>query len=801
MDYNPQDFEQKWIDKWQSDELYKTTDKPDAENYYVLEMFPFPSGKLHIGHVRNYSLGDVLARYKRMSGCNVLYPMGYDSLGMPAENAAKARDIHPKEWTLKCIDDMHEQQVRLGFSYDWSRKVVTCLPDYYHWNQWIFIQLFNKGLAYKKKAAVNWCEPCQTVLANEQVEDGQCWRCKSLVIQKELSQWFFKITDYAEELLDDIDTLEGWPEKVRLMQKNWIGQSTGVELTFPICDSDETITVYTTRPDTAYGITYLVVAPEYDRLAEWVANTPYQADVEAFIEKSKARTAIERSDETKPKEGVFTGKYFTSPFTGEKCPIWVSDYVLMGYGTGAVMAVPAHDTRDFQFAKRYDLAVNVVIQNAENSLAAESMTEAFTTEGTMVASESFTGLPSGEAKAKIAEFSESKGWGTKTVNYKLRDWLVSRQRFWGTPIPIVYCESCGMVPESESALPVKLPDAVSFEGQGNPLATVDSFVETTCPSCKGKATRETDTMDTFVDSSWYFLRYCSPHQSDAPFSKEDVKQWAPVDQYIGGVEHAVLHLLYARFFTKVLRDLGLTDLNEPFQRLLTQGMVLKDGAKMSKSLGNTVDPGSIIEKYGADTARVFILFGAPVERDLDFSDAGVDGAFRFLKRVFTLATSLSAHPCTNEKALDTLLHKTIQRVTQDIERFSYNTAISRMMELVNGMYSHGVTAASIKVLLQLLAPFAPFMTEELWHFLGEKDSIHISPWPVFDPKKVIDETITVVFQVNGKVRDKVDVARDLDKPALQALAEASEKIQGFTDGKTVVKTIVVPNKLVNLVVK
>ncbi len=733
--YKPLDFEEKWLQSWADRGLYRIDDSSDKPKYYLLEMFPYPSGKLHMGHVRNYTLGDTLARFKRMNGFNVLYPMGFDALGLPAENAAKAYGVHPEKWTLDNITYMEGQQKRLGFSYDWDREVITCLDRYYRWNQWIFIQLFNKGLAYKKKAPVNWCENCQTVLANEQVQDGRCWRCKSHVIQKELSQWFFKITAYADELLDGLNTLDGWPEKVKTMQENWIGKSTGMEIDFPIEGSNETIRIYTTRPDTVFGITYMALAPEHPKALEWVKN--YQKDV----------------SDPKTKKGVYTGKNFKNPFTGDILPIWIADYVLMGYGSGAIMAVPAHDERDRDFAEANGLSVK---------------------------------------DAPLATEKDYEGRGKKTVNYRLRDWLLSRQRYWGTPIPIVYCDACGMVPEAN--LPVLLPKDVDFKVQGNPLDSLASFVNTQCPTCGKAARRETDTMDTFVDSSWYFLRYCSPKDDTQPFDKKEAEKWLPVDQYIGGVEHAVLHLLYSRFFTKALRDLGLVDIDEPFRRLMTQGMVLKDGSKMSKSVGNVVDPNTIIEKYGADTARLFILFGAPPERDLDWSDKGVEGCFRFLSRVYRLCSEPEEFPLKAD--LQKQLHKTIKSVTDDIERFSYNTAIARLMELVNFMYLNGADAKGIEILLTLLAPFAPFISEELWK---GKESIHLQTWPSYDPALIVDEMVTVVVQINGKVRDKLEISRDISKEEIEKMALTNEKIQKYLGGKPADKIIYVPNKILNIV--
>jgi len=804
MDYKPLDFETRWQENWQAQLLYAAnntnTEKP---KYYVLEMFPYPSGKLHMGHVRNYSLGDAFARFKRMNGYDVLYPMGYDSLGLPAENAAKAHQVHPETWTLEKIEQMKAQQLRLGLSYDWNRQVITCLPEYYKWNQWFFLQMFKKGLAYKKKAPVNWCNTCATVLANEQVDDGKCWRCKNEVVQKELEQWFFKITAYAEALLNGLKTLEGWPEKVKLMQENWIGRSEGVEIDFKVEGRSDVLTVYTTRPDTVYGITYLVLAPEHPLVLEWVKGTAYEASAKALIEQTKGLSKIDRTDASKPKQGLFIGEYVISPFTQEKIPIWIADYVLMDYATGAVMAVPAHDQRDFEFAKTHQLPIKVVIQPQSEPISEATLTEAFCEAGVMAEPLEHKGQTNASFKQTVANWVENQKVGRKKINYKLRDWLLSRQRYWGTPIPIIYCPSCGMVEVPEHELPVKLPKDIVFTWEGNPLDKADSFVNTSCPSCKGPAKRETDTMDTFVDSSWYFLRYCSAQSTEKPFEKTAVQKWMSVDQYIGGVEHAVLHLLYARFFTRALHDLGLVDVQEPFKQLLTQGMVIKDGAKMSKSLGNTVDPGEIIDRYGADTARIFILFGAPVERDLEWSDTAVEGSFRFLGRVFRLCTDLQRFPLQKgqEETVRRLTHQCIQKVTADIQAFSYNTAISKLMELVNTFYTQGTTAEYAEILVKMLAPFAPFMTEELWSIWGKKDSIHTQQWPVFNPDWVQESVATIVIQVNGKLRDSLQVPMNTAQDEVEKLAFELEKVQKFLEGNEVVKHIFVPNKLLNVVVK
>lgn len=761
MDYQPLVIEKKWRQIWEESDLYKTPVRSQKPSYYVLEMFPYPSGQLHMGHVRNYSLGDTLARFKRMQGFDVLYPMGFDSFGLPAENAAIKQQIDPEAWTLSNVKSMEEQLKSLGFSYDWSREVVTCVPEYYRWNQWIFLKLYEKGLIYRKNGFVNWDPVDQTVLANEQVIQGRGWRSGAEVEQREIVQWYIRITDYAEELLQDLDTLTEWPESVKTMQRNWIGKSTGLSIRFPVVGSDETIEVYTTRPDTVYGITYLALAPEHPKVTEWA-----DADINSFVEASKKISKIDRGDDSKPKTGKFLGQYVTSPFTGEQIPVWTADYVLMDYGTGAVMAVPAHDERDAAFAKTYQLPVKQMECTS---------------------------------KEEIIDLVESNDWGKKTINYRLRDWLISRQRYWGTPIPMLYDEAGEVVPESLDHLPVLLPKDAIFTGQGNPLDKAPSFK--TVERNRKTYRRETDTMDTFFDSSWYFLRFCDPKNSELPFDFEAANSWMPVDQYIGGVEHAVLHLLYARFFTKALRDLGLVSVNEPFKRLLTQGMVLKDGSKMSKSVGNTVDPGSIIREYGADTARLFILFGAPVERDLDWSDEGVEGAFRFLRRVFKLVTEPTSVKSGSELALEKICHKTVFRVTEDIDRFSYNTAISRMMELTNFMTSHGTTQKANEILLLLLAPFAPFMTEEAWKFLGHSKSIHKAAWPKYDPALLVDDEVTIVAQVNGKLRGQFVVPKGISREDMEALAKSDERVAKFLLEVTIIKVVFVPDKLLNFVVK
>ncbi|RAP33832.1 leucine--tRNA ligase [Candidatus Marinamargulisbacteria bacterium SCGC AG-410-N11] len=804
MEYSPLTIEEKWLQKWEESKLYQVNKDNISNPYYVLEMFPYPSGNLHMGHVRNYTIGDTLARFKRMNGFEVLYPMGYDSFGLPAENAAIQNNVDPNQWTLANIDTMIKQQQRLGLSYDWSCKLATCQPDYYHWNQWIFIQMYNKGLIYRKKGWVNWDPVDLTVLANEQVIDGKGWRSGADVEKKEIEQWYIKITDYAEELLSDLDSLDEWPERVKIMQRNWIGKNTGTEAIFQIEDENGnnkgSIPVFTTRPDTLCGVTYLVLAVEHPLTSNLTSGTKYQDDVQKFVQDTLKSSNQERTDMNKPKKGLFLGHYVINPITGEKAPLYTGNYVLMEYGTGAVMAVPAHDQRDFEFAKEHNLPIKVVIQDSTSSLDSESMTQAFTEPGLLVNSSQFNELSSNQAKQDITHWLINNKKGSEKTTYRLRDWLISRQRFWGTPIPIIYDEDNNPHPVSEEELPVKLPENVNFSGQGNPLANTASFAKT---SKHNKLfTRETDTMDTFFDSSWYFFRYTDSQNKKLPFESKNANQWLPVDQYIGGIEHAVLHLLYARFFTKVLRDLGLSDVNEPFKRLLCQGMVLKDGAKMSKSLGNTVDPASIISKYGADTARLFILFGAPVDRDLDWSDDGVEGSFRFLKRFFIICSQWEKHPLKGDQNnLNKKLHKTIQSVTNDIQRFSFNTAISRLMELMNFYYSNGISKEAAIITTQLIAPFAPFLAEELWSILEQSNSVHKSKWPSYDQQLIIEETSTIVIQVNGKVRDKFQIERNTDQETIKSLALKSEKIQKYTNTAEIIKIIHVPNKLLNIVVK
>lgn len=821
--YNFTEIEKKWQDVWEKEDAFKTVEDYDKEKYYVLEMFPYPSGKLHMGHVRNYSIGDVIARFKRLKGYNVLHPMGWDSFGLPAENAAIKNDIHPAIWTDSNIAEMHRQLQGLGFSYDWDREVATCKEEYYKWMQWIFIQFYNKGLAYKKDNPVNWCPSCQTVLANEQVVDGCCERCHTPVTKKRLSQWYLKITDYADRLLKDLDKMPGWPEKVKLMQKNWIGRSTGAEVTFEIENFSKKLQIYTTRPDTLFGVTYMVLAPEHPFVPELTNGTKYEAAVKAYQEECQHKSEIERTSLTKEKTGVFTGCYGVNPVNGKKVPIFISDYVMMDYGTGAIMAVPAHDQRDFEFAKKFDLDIVPVVDSQNPEIDINNLTEAFVAEGTMINSGKYTGMNNKEAIEEITKDLEADGLGKAQVNYKLRDWLISRQRYWGCPIPMVYCEECGWVPEKEENLPVKLPTDVEFTGKGDsPLKTSKTFGETTCPCCGKKAVREFDTMDTFVDSSWYFLRYCDAHNSEKPFDKKKADYWMNVDQYIGGVEHAILHLLYARFFQMVMHDLGLVDAEEPFDNLLTQGMVIKDGAKMSKSLGNIVSPEEIQAKYGADTARLFILFAAPPEKELDWSDAGVEGSYRFLNRVYRLVqeyvneirgdfrgSETITIQSAEDKALNFQLNATVKKVTEDAGgRFSFNTAISSIMELVNALYKYKqgevnvpLMNDAIEKLILILNPFVPHITEELWNDLGHEDRVYQQNWPEFDPAALELETVEIIVQVNGKLKDKMAFEKNAEKSAIEEAALASERVQDAIAGKSVVKTIVVPNKLINFVVK
>ena len=824
--YAPHDIEAKWQKYWEENKTFKVEMDKDKPKSYVLEMFPYPSGNLHMGHVRNYSIGDVIARFRTMKGFNVLHPMGWDSFGMPAENAAIKHNIPPKKWTLENIANMTRQLKALGLSYDWDREVTTCKEDYYKWTQWFFELFYKRGLAVKKESAVNWCDTCNTVLANEQVIDGKCWRCDHEVVKKDLSQWFFKITDYADELLKDFDLLPGWPERVKTMQHNWIGRSEGLEFSFEIPALNDTVAVYTTRPDTAYGVTFMALAAEHPLLKKICENNPKADEINAFCERVRNQSEIERTSSESEKEGVFTGVYCINPFTGRKVEIWVTNYVLYDYGTGAVMGVPTGDQRDWMFADKYGIEKIVTICPIGKELKLEEMTCAYEEkEGMLVNSGEFTGMEMHKAMSAIMDKAEAEGFGKRRVNYRLRDWLISRQRYWGAPIPIIYCPHCGEVLVPEDQLPVRLPEDVSFTaGAKSPLATSEEFVHCKCPKCGADAIRETDTMDTFLCSSWYYLRYTDAHNDKMPFDKELNNYWGPVDQYIGGIEHAILHLLYSRFFVKVLRDAGLVDYDEPFSNLLTQGMVIKDGAKMSKSLGNVVSPEEILSKYGADTARLFILFAAPPERELEWSDQGVEGSFRFLNRIWrivqafeaVLAQKVTEYDHSNlseaDKDLRRVLHSSIKKVTNDIEtRFNFNTAISTMMELVNALYAYkeaakepnaGLIYEAISDLIKMMSPFVPHITEELWRgAIDANSSVHEQSWPECDEEALKVDNVEIVLQVNGKVRGRLTVPAEATKEELEKIAMADANVQAHIGDATVRKVICVPGRLVNIVAK
>jgi len=824
--YAPHDIEAKWQKYWEENKTFKVEMDKDKPKSYVLEMFPYPSGNLHMGHVRNYSIGDVIARFRTMKGFNVLHPMGWDSFGMPAENAAIKHNIPPKKWTLENIANMTRQLKALGLSYDWDREVTTCKEDYYKWTQWFFELFYKRGLAVKKESAVNWCDNCNTVLANEQVIDGKCWRCDHEVVKKDLSQWFFKITDYADELLKDLDLLPGWPERVKTMQHNWIGRSEGLEFSFEIPALNDTVAVYTTRPDTAYGVTFMALAAEHPLIKKICENNPKADEINAFCERVRNQSEIERTSSESEKEGVFTGVYCINPFTGRKVEIWVTNYVLYDYGTGAVMGVPTGDQRDWMFADKYGIEKIVTICPVGKELKLEEMTCAYEEkEGMLVNSGEFTGMEMHKAMSAIMDKAEAEGFGKRRVNYRLRDWLISRQRYWGAPIPIIYCPHCGEVLVPEDQLPVRLPEDVSFTaGAKSPLATSEEFVHCKCPKCGADATRETDTMDTFLCSSWYYLRYTDAHNDKLPFDKELNNYWGPVDQYIGGIEHAILHLLYSRFFVKVLRDAGLVDYDEPFSNLLTQGMVIKDGAKMSKSLGNVVSPEEILSKYGADTARLFILFATPPERELEWSDQGVEGSFRFLNRIWRIVQAFEAvlaqkvteydHSNLNEadKDLRRVLHSSIKKVTNDIEtRFNFNTAISTMMELVNALYAYkeaakepnaGLIYEAISDLIKMMSPFVPHITEELWRgAIDANSSVHEQSWPECDEEALKVDNVEIVLQVNGKVRGRLTVPAEATKEELEKIAMADTNVQAHIGDATVRKVICVPGRLVNIVAK
>lgn len=819
--YNFDQIERKWQKRWVENSDFSVHSEPGRPEYYVLEMLPYPSGALHLGHVRNYSLGDSVARFKRLQGYNVLHPIGWDAFGLPAENAAIKNQIPAEKWTLDNIRRMKAQCRRLGFSYDWDREIATCLPDYYRWNQWFFLKMYEKGLAYKKTGLVNWCPGCQTVLANEQVVDGRCWRDDSEVIQKELEQWYFRITDYVEELLEGIESLEDWPEKVKTMQRNWIGKSTGARIRFQLEGAGaQSIQVFTTRVDTIFGATFMVLAPEHPLVREWCNDPEYGPALADFAAEMQRDGTVKRTSEETEKKGVFTGRYAINPFSGEKIPVWVANFVLMEYGTGAIMAVPAHDERDHEFATKYGIPVRTVIQPADEggNTDGKEGDRAFTDYGVLVESGQFTGLTSEEAQQKMCELAVRQGFGEAAVTFRLKDWGVSRQRYWGTPIPIIYCPECGTVPVPEDDLPVLLPRLEAIKLGGSPLKEESGFVDVECPKCGGAARRETDTMDTFVDSSWYFYRYTDPHNEELPFEPEKARYWFPVDIYIGGVEHAVLHLIYMRFFTRVMRDLRLAPLDEPVKALFTQGMVLKDGAKMSKSLGNVVSPDEIVQEYGADALRLFIQFCAPPDGDLDWNEQGLEGCYRFLNRFWRLVQSYGANADSNGeldpselsepgRALLRKLHQTIAKVTDDLERLHQNTAVAAIMELLNSVYSYidrddpdpRLMGEVLSLMTLLLAPFAPHIAEEAWERLGHEGGLVASSWPQFDSELTREEKVEIVVQVNGRIRSRFMASPSISREEMERFARSDERVEANLEGRTVRKVIVIPGKLVNIV--
>jgi len=813
--YNPSVIEPKWQKIWEEKSSFKSKDNDKSEKFYQLEMFPYPSGRIHMGHVRNYTIGDAIARYKRMKGYNVLHPMGFDAFGMPAENAAITHNTHPAKWTYENIDYMIKELKRLGFAYDWERLLITCDPDYYKWEQKIFIEMFKRGMVYKKKSRVNYCPNCKTVLANEQVDDGKCWRCSGQVEEREMDEWFFKITDYADELIDDMRELEkGWPRKVLTQQINWIGKSKGAFIKFKIKGIDDYLEVFTTRPDTLFGVTFASIAPDHPKLKELIKDEDIKRRLDEFIEKQKNIT----NEYDKDKEGFFSGIYIINPVNNETVPLYVANFVLMEYGTGVVMAVPAHDQRDFEFANKYGLKKRIVIYKDGMPKSADDLTEAYTDEGVLINSGKFNGEDNEKAKQDIVEWLKQKNLARETYQYKLRDWNISRQRYWGAPIPIVYCEHCGVVPEKIENLPVKLPEDVQITGEGgSPLSNQKSFVETICPVCGAKAKRETDTFDTFVESSWYFLRYCSPKYDKDIFDKEAVEYWMNVDQYVGGIEHAVMHLLYARYFTKVLRDLGYLKFNEPFKRLLTQGMVIKDGAKMSKSKGNVVDPDDIIKQYGADTARLFVLFAAPPEKDLEWSEEGVEGSYRFLNRVWRLVyknknlISKDYDVAINSdrlKKLNYTINYTIKKVTNDLEHYHFNTAIASLMEYTNFLQSFNpkskneevLFAKALRYLIVMISVFAPHIAEEMYSMTKSQGLVIDEKWPVYDESALIMKETTIAVTINGKLRDTISTGMDSDKDTVFEKAMMSNKVKKHIQGKDVKKIIFVKNRLLNIVV-
>ncbi|MEI6438341.1 MAG: leucine--tRNA ligase [Candidatus Omnitrophota bacterium] len=824
MPYTTNDIrrvEEKWQKYWSEHKIFRAEEKPGKEKYYVLEMFPYPSGKIHMGHVRNYTIADVIARYKMMRGFNVLHPMGYDAFGQPAENAAIKRGVSPGEWTYKCIDDMRAGLAKMGFSYDWDRELATCDASYYKWNQWLFIKMFEKGLAYKKGSPVNWCPSCATTLANEEVINGACWRCKNEVTQKDLEQWYLKITHYSEALLEDLKKLNNWPSRVIAMQENWIGKSYGADIYFNVKGTSDVITVFTTRPDTIFGATYVTLAPEHPLVKKLSKGTAQEAAVTAFVEKAANTSKSLRMSGDQRKDGVFTGAFAINPVNGREVPIWIGDYVLMEYGTGAIMAVPTHDQRDFEFATEHKLPMIVVISDAARpGLIPEQMTKAYDDAGTLVNSSQFNGVANEEAKKNISLWMEEQKMGKVSVHWRLRDWLISRQRYWGAPIPMIYCKVCGIVPVPEAQLPVELPKDAPITGEGgSPLAKVKEFVECKCPKCGKDARRETDTMATFFDSSWYFLRYCDAHNDKAIFDKAKAAYWMPVDQYIGGIEHAILHLLYSRFFTKFIRDLGLVAVDEPFDRLLTQGMVLKDGEVMSKSKGNVVDPDEVIAKFGADTLRMFILFAAPPEDQLEWNPAGLEGNWRFINRIWNAVDTRYVKGAAGQgsmdgedKKLELERHAAVKKVTESMEGgFKFNTAISAVMVLMNAVDKYQVPSGdarkavllnkAIETAVLLLAPFIPHAAEEMWSMAGKTDTsvAHVA-WPTYDEKALVTDTVRIAAQVNGKVRGEFEVPRDADEAILRPIVLADEGVQRHVAGKEIKKFIVIKNKLVSIVV-
>lgn len=826
MGYDFSTIEKKWQKRWESEGTFNVERDPDREKFYCLEMFPYPSGALHMGHLRNYSIGDMLARFLMMEGKQVLHPMGYDAFGLPAENAAIKYETHPHKWTWDNIEHMTDQLKRMGCSYDWRRRVETCNPNYYHWTQWLFLQFHRKGLAYRKTAPVNWCESCGTVLANEQViNDGHCWRCATPVVKKNLEQWFLRITDYAQELLDSLEDLPGWPERVKLMQRNWIGRSEGVRLRFALYGNSVEIETFTTRIDTIFGVTFLALSPEHPAVSFIADRSPKKDEIEEFVTSSMAQTEREQAAAGGEKRGIDTGLFAVNPVNGERVPVWIANYILMEYGTGAIMGVPAHDQRDFDFARKYSIPVIPVINPPTGEvLDGKTMDVAFEEDGIQCNSGKFDGMPSSEALPAMTQWFVSSGWGEREINFRLRDWLISRQRYWGAPIPIIYCDKCGAVPVPESDLPVELPLDIKMRTGVNPLATAEEWKRVPCPKCGGPGIRETDTMDTFICSSWYFLRFASPWTGKAPFETDDTDYWMAVDQYIGGIEHACLHLIYARFFTKFLADCGMLKVREPFTNLLTQGMVIKDGAKMSKSRGNVVDPDEIITKWGADTARLFILFASPPEKDLDWSNQGVEGAHRFLQRVYRLVETnqeglrgaskevLPMASISDKKARDLKrrIHYTIQRVTRDIEEEKqFNTAVARLMELSNDLGSFSPASGDewalfregVEVLLTLLTPIAPHICEEMWEMTEGEGLISERRWPQVDESALVLDNITVVFQVNGKVREQVDLPAGLDPREMEEAVLSHEAVARRLQGKEIIRVITVPDKLVNVVVK